>query len=70
MKRELEEMRDHALDARTRENFRRSEAAVRSWERAHPTTLDQTLDWIEQMRRAFGDMPVDTEPWEGTDFRL
>lgn len=70
MKRVLEEMRDHALDPRTRENFRRSEAAVQRWERDNPTTLDRMLDWIEQIRRTFGDLPVDREPWRGTDFRL
>lgn len=70
MKRDLEEMREHALDPETRENFRRSAQIVHEWERANPTTLDQMLDWIEQIRRTFGDMPVDTEPWRGSDFRL
>lgn len=70
MKRELDEMREHALEPATRENFRRSEAVVRRQEREHPTTLDGMLDWIEQIRRAFGDMPVEREPWRGSDFRL
>ena len=63
-------MREEAFDPQVRENFRRSEEAVRRWERAHPTTLAGILDWIEQLRSLFGDFPVDREPWRGTDFHL
>jgi hypothetical protein len=40
------------------------------WERAHPTTLDSTLDWIDSVRSLLGDPPVNREPWRGNDFRL
>jgi hypothetical protein len=43
---------------------------VREWERTHPTTLEGVLDWIEELRRLFGDPPVGREPWRGGDFRL
>jgi len=50
--------------------FARSEEAVREWERAHPTTLDSILDWIDSVRSVLGDPPVNREPWRGDDFRL
>ncbi len=71
MKREdLEEMRRDALSPEIREEFRRSARAVARWEREHPRDLDAVLDWIEQLRRLFGDPEVNREPWRGEDFRL
>lgn len=71
MKREdLEEMRRDALSPEIREEFRRSARAVARWEREHPHGLDAVLDWIEQLRRLFGDPEVNREPWRGEDFRL
>ena len=71
MKREdLEEMRRDALSPEIREEFRRSARAVARWEREHPRDLDSVLDWIEQLRRLFGDPEVNREPWRGEDFRL
>ncbi len=71
MKREdLEEMRRDALSPEIREEFRRSARAVARWEREHPRGLASVLDWIEQLRRLFGDPEVNREPWRGEDFRL
>lgn len=53
-----------------RANFAASERACEAWERAHPTTLEGILDWIEQLRQLFGDPPVDRTPWKGDDFRI
>ena len=67
---ELEDMRRDARSPKIREEFRRSAEAVRAWEREHPQGLEAVLDWIEQLRRIFGDPEVDREPWRGEDFRL
>jgi hypothetical protein len=48
----------------------RADELTREWERAHPTTLESTLDWIDGVRSLFGDPPVNREPWRGDDFRL
>lgn len=69
-RRELESMREEALSPEVREGFRRSAEAVEAMERERPTTLASTLDWIDQLRALFGDPPVDSRPWQGSDFRL
>lgn len=48
----------------------RSNELSLEWERAHPTTLDSTLDWIASNRSLFGHPRVNREPWRGNDFRL
>jgi hypothetical protein len=48
----------------------RGEDLVLEWERANPTTLRSTLDWVDQLRSLFGDRAVDRQPWPGNDFRL
>jgi hypothetical protein len=67
---ELEALREDALSEAARRDFRASARATAEWERAHPTTLEGILEWIDQLRAAFGDPPVDRRPWRGTDFRL
>jgi hypothetical protein len=47
-----------------------SRSAVERWAREHPGDLESALDWIEELRRVFGDPPVDRTPWRGGDFRL
>ena len=67
---DLEDFRRYTLASDTRENFARSEQEGRAWKRAHPTTLDDLLAWIDSLRELFGDAPTDLEPWGGDDFRL
>jgi hypothetical protein len=67
---ELEEFRAAALSEAARRAFRASAEATLRWERAHPSDVDGVLDWIDELRRAFGEPPVDRRPWRGSDFRL
>lgn len=63
-------MRRDGLSAEIRGDFEASAAAGEAWDRAHPMDVDATLDWIEQLRQAFGDPEPDRRPWRGSDFRL
>ena len=67
---ELAALRADAFDPRRTQDRIESERACQAWDRAHPTTLEGILDWIEQLRQVFGDPPVDRTPWRGDDFRL
>jgi hypothetical protein len=67
---ELESMREDGLSAEMRRQFQASAEATARWDRAHPQDVTDILDWIEQLRQAFGDPPVDRRPWRGNDFRL
>jgi hypothetical protein len=66
----LESMREDGLSAEVCEQFRASAEATARWDRAHPQDVDAILAWIQQLREAFGDPPVDRRPWRGNDFRL
>jgi hypothetical protein len=66
----LDALREDALSEAAWRDFRASARATAAWHRAHPTTLDGILDWIDQLRAAFGDPPVDRRPWRGGDFRI
>ena len=67
---ELESMREDGFSAEVRRQFQASAEATARWDRAHPLDVNAILDWIEQLREAFGDTPVDRRPWRGNDFRL
>jgi len=67
---ELEAMRRDGLSLEIRREFEASAEATERWDRAHPMDVNATLDWIEELRRAFGDPEVDRRPWRGNDFRL
>jgi hypothetical protein len=67
---ELESLREDALSERAREEFRQSDRAVRSWERAAEDGIEAALDWVDQLRALFGDPPVRMEPWRERAFRL
>ena len=67
---ELESLREDGLSEARREQFRASAAATARWDREHPTDLAGILDWIDQLRAAFGDPPADRRRWRGADFRL
>ncbi len=67
---ELEAFREEGLSEERRRAIRASVRATERWEREHPIGLEQILDWIDQLRLAFGEPAVDTRPWKGSDFRL
>jgi hypothetical protein len=69
---ELEEMRREGLSAAVREHFRAAEACATAWAAEHHPDrgLAEALDWIDALRRLFGDPKPDRTPWRGTDFRL
>lgn len=67
---ELEAMRADGLSEKVRADFRASTLATERWDRAHPIGLEQILDFIDQLREAFGEPAVETRPWKGNDFRL
>jgi hypothetical protein len=69
-RRELDSLREDGLSEARRRELRASARATTAWESAHPTDIEATLDWIEQLRSIFGDPPVDRTPWRGEDFRL
>ena len=70
MNAELQEMRRHALEPRTRRNWARSAQAERAWRLENPTTLDGILAWIDSLRELMGEPPTNLDPWRGNDFRL
>jgi hypothetical protein len=67
---ELEGMRSDAESLERSRAFAGSRRAEERWRRARPLGLDAALAWIEELRRLFGDPPVDRRPWRGTEFRL
>jgi hypothetical protein len=67
---ELEALREDGLSQERQRAFAASRAAVARWEERHPADLESALAWLEELRRAFGDPPVDRRPWRGSDFRL
>jgi hypothetical protein len=69
---ELEGMRREGVSAGAREDFRAAAACAAAWEAEHRRArgLAQALDWIDALRRAFGDPPPDRARWRGSDFRL
>lgn len=68
--RDLEEFRDDALSPEARAEFAASARAVEAWERANPTSIEGILDWIDQLRDAFGEPEVDRTPWRGDKFLI
>ena len=68
--RDLEEFRDEAVSAESKAQWAASARAVEAWERANPTTLEGILDWIDQLRLAFGDPEPDRTPWRGDNFKI
>jgi len=68
---ELDEMREQGNSTALRDAFTASQRAIAAWEQSHPPpTLDDVLDWVDELRRVFGEPEVDRAPWVGTDFRL
>lgn len=67
---ERESFVSDGLSEARRRDFDASDRACREWERAHPISIEGILAWIDQLRAAFGDPPVDRTPWRGDDFRI
>jgi hypothetical protein len=67
---ELLALREDGLSAERRRAFADSRAAIARWQGRHPASIESALAWMAELRRAFGDPPVDRRPWRGNDFRL
>ncbi len=67
---EQESFRADGLSAARCRDFRASERACREADRARPISIEGILAWIDQLRAAFGEPPVDRTPWRGDDFRI
>jgi hypothetical protein len=71
-RRELEEMRRDGLSAAVRERFHAAESRTAAWasEQRPQRGLADALDWIDELRRLFGDPEPDRTPWRGAEYRL
>jgi hypothetical protein len=67
---EVAELREAARSESLPGAWRASARACTAWDRAHPLTLEDALDWIDALRAAFGDPPVDRTPWRAEDLRI
>jgi hypothetical protein len=67
---ELEALRDELGSPEAKAAFAASNRAVGAWDRANPTTLGGVLDFIDQLRLAFGDGEPDRTPWIGDRFLI
>lgn len=67
---DLLDFREDGLSEARRREFAESARVCEAWDRAHPVTLEGILDWIDQLRAAFGEPEVDRTPWRGDDFRI
>jgi hypothetical protein len=72
---QLEEMREDGASQSLRDAFTAAERASNEWERHRGRAqsqlgIEEILDWIDELRAAFGEPDVDRRPWTGDDFRL
>lgn len=67
---ELESLRAEGLSRELRDEWLASARATAAWERRHACSVEAILEWIQSLRAAFGDPPVDRRAWRGNDFRL
>lgn len=57
-------------DPSERAAFRARATVEAAWDAEHPSTLDQLLHFVEELRQLFGDPEIDRRPTRGSDFRL
>lgn len=68
---ELEAMRESGQSTDLRSAFARGEQSITEWESGQRAIgVAEVLDWIDELRRVFGDPKVDRDPWIGDDLRL
>jgi hypothetical protein len=67
---DLSDFRDEGLDPERNANLEASAAAVRTWERDHPWSLDEFLDFLSSFQEIFGEVATHRDVWVGSDFRL
>lgn len=67
---ELESLRAEGVGRAARDEWSASAKATADWDRRHAADIEAILAWIDGLRAAFGDSPVDRRPWRGSDFRL
>jgi hypothetical protein len=67
---DLQDFREEGLDAERTANLAASEDSARAWERDHPWSLDDFLDFLSSLQEIFGPFPARDEVGMGKDFRL
>jgi hypothetical protein len=67
---DLRDFRDEGCDPFRNTNLHNSASAMRAWEREHPWSLDDFMDFLRSFREIFGDPPARGPGLTGTDFRL
>lgn len=68
--RERKEYVEDGLSGERRRQFLISDQVALEWQRAHPWSLVEYLEFLEALQDIFGPFPVHREPWTGNDFRL
>lgn len=58
------------LSRERRAQFEASDRAVRAWQREHPMSLDEYLDFLAQMQELFGAAPRRDREAGGSNYRL
>jgi hypothetical protein len=66
----MRDFRDEGRDPVRNANLRNSASAVRAWEREHPWSLDDYVDFLRSFQEVFGDSPPRRPGLGGSDFRL
>ena len=71
-RREMEAFVAEGRDPKRQADLREAARLNRAWDLEHRPlgTIDEVLDFVDQLREIFGEPKVDTRPWRGDDFRL
>lgn len=67
---DLRDFRDEGCDPVRNANLRDSTSTVRAWERDHPWSLDDFIEFLRSLREIFGDADPRRPGLTGDDFRL
>jgi hypothetical protein len=67
---DLQDFREEGADAERAANLAASEASARAWEREHPWSLDNFLDFLACFQEIFGPFPVREDVSVHRHFRL
>jgi len=67
---DLQGFRDEGRDAERTANLAATEASARAWERDHPWSLDDFLDFLGSFQEIFGPLPAREKTHTGEDCRL
>jgi hypothetical protein len=67
---DLQDFREESLDAERTANLAASEDSARAWERDHPWSVDDFLDFLASFQEIFGPFPAREDLTAGEQFRL